>query len=79
MGQKRLKMKKLPTDEMCICKHLRSEHNDLPYNIPEAIGKADCAESSCTCIRFTWDYFIYDTNPAKKIVYRKPEDGSDNS
>lgn len=54
-----------PTDEMCYCGHLRSEHFDLPYETPSAIGKANC--TNCECPRFMWKNFVYDTFPKKEI------------
>ncbi len=63
--------KKKPTDEMCICGHLRSEHNDLDYNNPAAIGKSNCSKSSCGCPRFTWSSFVYGTYPIRNIFPNK--------
>ena len=39
-------------DELCKCRHLRSEHNDTFSK-----GHGDCTK--CECEKFTWISFLY--------------------
>lgn len=43
---------KLIVDEMCSCKHKRSEHTDRLGGM--ARGHGACMVSDCKCNKFTW-------------------------
>jgi len=45
-------------DELCRCRHLKSEHNDSTYKGQTmAKGHGDCTK--CNCAKFTWISFLY--------------------
>jgi len=51
-------VQKIPLDEMCLCGHLRSNHNDLDFGFGKhssLVGKGACPR--CDCSRFTWATF----------------------
>ena len=51
-----------PTDELCQCGHLRSEHLALP-DVPPPYGEGKGLCPKCSCQRFTWKEFVFAENP----------------
>jgi len=52
-------------DEICDCGHKKSEHNDAVEGF--AKGHGDC--TYCSCRKFTWKKFIYETEEKhEKII-----------
>jgi hypothetical protein len=47
-------------DELCICRHLRSEHEDTVQR-----GHGACTK--CICPKFTWHSFLYGTLEKKSV------------